>query len=214
MMSGDRSNGIGPTSPEGFIELESHAGRTLCSKMGARPVTPADIVSFWQEAGKAMWFGKDANFDRCFRERFLSAYGAARRGELDGWPATPNGALALLILLDQFPRNAFRGTPRMYESDARAREIADRAIAVGHDKQICRELRAFIYTPLHHSETLADQERAVELIRPFGEEIVRAAERHRDIIKRFGRFPHRNAILGRAMTEEEQHFLDQGGFAG
>jgi uncharacterized protein (DUF924 family) len=214
MMAEDRSGGIGATSPEGFVELECHAGRMRSSNLRGQPVTSADVVLFWQEAGRAMWFGKDPNFDRLFREKFLSTYDAARRGELDGWPATPNGALALLILLDQFPRNAFRGTARMYESDARARDVADRAIAAGHDEQICRELRAFIYTPFHHSETLADQERAVELIRPFGEEVVELAERHRDIIRRFGRFPHRNAILGRPMTDEEQHYLDQGGFAG
>ena len=211
-MAVDRS--VGAASPEGFVELERHAGHPGCRDTEAQPVTPADVVSFWQEAGKAMWFGKDPNFDRLFREKFLCIYEAACRGELDGWPATPNGALALLILLDQFPRNAFRGTARMYEGDARARDIADRAIAAGHDRQICRELRAFIYTPLHHSEALADQERAVELIRPFGEEAVQAAERHRDIIRCFGRFPHRNPILGRAMTDEEQAFLDQGGFAG
>ena len=161
-----------------------------------------------------MWFAEDADFDRRFRDTFLSAYDAARRGELDEWLTAPDGALALLILLDQFPRNAFRGTPRIYESDARAREVADHAIAAGYDRQICPLLRAFIYMPLHHSERLADQERAVELMRELGEVPTRDAEHHRDIVRRFGRFPHRNAMLGRSTTAEERDYLDQGGFGG
>ncbi len=178
------------------------------------PVTPRDVVSFWQQAGKPMWYAKDAGFDRRFRERFLGAHEAATRGELDGWLASPDGALALLILLDQFPRNAFRGTAWMYASDAKAREIADRAIAAGHDRQVCFELRDFFYLPFSHSEDLADQERAVALIGELDEESVRYAACHRDIIRRFGRFPHRNAVLGRITTAEERIFLDQGGFAG
>jgi uncharacterized protein (DUF924 family) len=212
-MSADQSIGVGARSPEGFAELQSHAGRKVCSA-GVKPVAADDVVSFWQEAGKPMWFAKDANFDRSFRERFLSAHEAATRGELNDWATTPNGALALVILLDQFPRNAFRGTPRVYASDVQAYDIADRALAAGHDGQICLELRAFFYLPFCHSEALADQERAVALISALGEEATRAAERHRDIIRRFGRFPHRNGILGRTMTAEEQAYLDQGGFAG
>jgi uncharacterized protein (DUF924 family) len=161
-----------------------------------------------------MWFAKDANFDRSFRERFLSAHEAAMRGKLNDWTATPNGALALLILLDQFPRNAFRGTQRVYASDAQAYEIASRAVAAGYDQEVSRELRAFFYLPFCHSEDVADQERAVTLMRELGGEAAQAAERHRDIIRRFGRFPHRNPILGRTMTAEEQDYLDQGGFAG
>jgi uncharacterized protein (DUF924 family) len=214
VMSVDRPSSVGAASPEGFTELESQTGRQDCRATDIRPTTPDDVVSFWQEAGEAMWFAKDAQFDRCFRERFLSAHEAACRGELEGWRATPNGTLALLILLDQFPRNAFRGTPRVYASDAQAYEIASRAVAAGYDQQVCRELRAFFYLPFCHSEDLADQERAVALMRELGGEAAQAAERHRDIIRRFGRFPHRNAILGRAMTAEEQDYLDQGGFAG
>jgi uncharacterized protein (DUF924 family) len=213
-MSVDRQTGFGATSPEGFIELQSHAGGGASGATDTQPVTSADVVSFWQEAGKPMWFAKDANFDRSFRERFLSAHEAATRGELNDWAATPNGALALLILLDQFPRNAFRGTPRVYASDAQAYEIARRAVTAGYDQQVCRELRAFFYLPFCHSEDLADQERAVALMRELGGEAAQAAEQHRDIIRRFGRFPHRNPILGRAMTAEEQEYLDQGGFAG
>jgi uncharacterized protein (DUF924 family) len=213
VMSVDRPTIVGPTSPEGFIELQSHAGRHVASA-GMKSVAADDVISFWQEAGRPMWFAKDANFDRRFRERFLSVHEAAARGELNDWATTPNGALALLILLDQFPRNAFRGTARMYASDARACDAAKRAIAAGHDMQIEGELRGFFYLPFCHSEELADQERAVELFQQFRESSARAAERHRDIIKRFGRFPHRNSILGRTMTAEEQVYLDQGGFAG
>jgi uncharacterized protein (DUF924 family) len=182
--------------------------------LNSGPVTPDDVVSFWQQAGPSLWFTKDADFDRLFRDRFLPAYDVASRGELDDWPTTANGALALLILLDQFPRNAFRDTPRVYESDARARDVADRVVAAGLDSEIGVELRGFIYSPLHHSEFLVDQERAVALSRALGDDALRDAERHRDIIRRFGRFPHRNAILGRVMTAEEQDYLDQGGFAG
>ncbi|MEN3288868.1 MAG: hypothetical protein V7634_3168 [Bradyrhizobium sp.] len=212
-MAGNRWDGAGSEGREAF-ELASHAGEELCCHTAAQPVDPADVISFWQEAGTAMWFAEDPNFDRRFRERFLSAYDAARRGELDDWPATPNGALALLILLDQFPRNAFRGTARIHESDAQARDVAERAIAADFPGQICPKLRAFIYMPLHHSEQLADQERAVALMRELGDEAARAAEHHCEIIRRFGRFPHRNAILGRTTTAEEQEYLDQGGFAG
>jgi len=143
---------------------------------------------------------------------------AARRrfGGLD-LPAALAGmlsALGLILLLDQFPRNAFRGTPRMYATDALARVAANLAIAAGHDQNISIELRPFMYLPLCHSEDLADQERAVELIRRIDEAYAPLAVRHRNIIKRFGRFPHRNPILDRTMTAEEQDFLDQGGYAG
>jgi uncharacterized protein (DUF924 family) len=214
-MSGDRPKGdAAATSREGFIELESHAGRDRCRDAATRPATSEEVVSFWQEAGRPLWFAQDATFDRCFRDRFLLAHEAATRGEHDGWLATPAGALGLILLLDQFPRNAFRSTPRMYATDAIARIAANLAIAAGHDLKVSRELQPFFYLPLCHSEDLADQERAVELMRRIGEAHAAGAMRHRDIIRRFGRFPHRNPILGRATTAEEQNFLDQGGFAG
>jgi uncharacterized protein (DUF924 family) len=213
-MSGDRQKGdAAATSREGFIELESHAGQ-ICRDTAMRRATCQEIVSFWQEAGRPLWFAKDAAFDRCFRERFLRAHEAATRGEYDGWLETPPGALGLILLLDQFPRNAFRGMPRMYATDALARVAANLAIAAGHDQNISIELRPFMYLPLCHSEDLADQERAVELIRRIDEAYAPLAVRHRNIIKRFGRFPHRNPILDRTMTAEEQDFLDQGGYAG
>jgi uncharacterized protein (DUF924 family) len=144
----------------------------------------------------------------------MEAHQAARRGDLDDWQRTPGGALALILLLDQFPRNAFRGTPRMYASDAQALTAAKAAIAAGHDRHIDADLRLFFYLPFAHSEALADQERSVALCRDLDGNSLAHAEGHRDIVKCFGRFPHRNLILGRAMTEGEQRFLDQGGYAG
>jgi uncharacterized protein (DUF924 family) len=215
---------VAAKSREGFIEQEFHSGGDPRRDSTTQPtvpdapimpdIAPDDVIAFWREAGPSLWFTQDADFDRRFRESFLHAHEAATRGALDRWLATPTGALALILLLDQFPRNAFRGTPRMYASDAHARAVADTAIAVGHDRQVAPELRVFVYLPLGHSENIADQNRCVALSRPLGEPDAGHAEGHRDIIRRFGRFPHRNPILGRAMTAEEQHFLDQGGYAG
>jgi uncharacterized protein (DUF924 family) len=173
-----------------------------------------EVIDFWKQAGPAMWFAKDAEFDRQFREKFLALHEAAMRGELQHWETSANETLALLVLLDQFPRNAFRNTPRMYASDGLARKIANEAIAKGFDREVPAELRLFMYLPLGHSEDLDDQERAVALVRGLGEPNLSHAMGHRDIIKRFGRFPHRNPILGRKMKPDEQNFLDEGGFAG
>jgi len=172
------------------------------------------VVSFWIEAGPALWFAKDAKFDARFRERFLRQHEAAARGELQHWQNSADGALALVILLDQFPRNAFRGTPRMYDTDALARETARTAFSAGYDQQIATELRKFFVLPYAHSEDLADQERSVALARRIGADDLAHAEHHRDIVRRFGRFPHRNAILGRTSTTEEQQYLANGGYAG
>jgi uncharacterized protein (DUF924 family) len=198
---------------EGFVEQEFHAGRVAA---GDRIVAcqPSDVIAFWCEAGPSLWFAKDDAFDRRFRDTFIEAHKAACRGELDSWQQTPGGALALILLLDQFPRNAFRGTPRMYSTDAAARRVADAAIAAGHGRHIDADLRLFLYLPFAHSEQLADQERSVALCRELGEENLAHAQGHHDIVKRFGRFPHRNPILGRAMTDEEQRFLDEGGYRG
>jgi uncharacterized protein (DUF924 family) len=174
----------------------------------------AALVDFWREAGPTLWFAKDAAFDRRFRDRFLPPYEAAAQGALTEWPATAEGALALVLLLDQFPRNAFRGTLRMYATDVLARRIAHAAIEAGHDRAVEPQLSLFFYLPFGHSESLADQERSVALARRLGQPNLSHAERHRDIIRRFGRFPHRNPILGRAMTEAEQRYLDEGGYAG
>jgi uncharacterized protein (DUF924 family) len=173
-----------------------------------------EVIEFWEKAGPGMWFAKDADFDAAFRERFLPDHEAAARGELMYWQSSPEGALALVILLDQFPRNAFRGTPRMYDTDAMARKVANTAFAAGYDRQTPLELQKFLLLPFAHSEDLADQERAVALARRIGTDDLAHAEHHRDIVRRFGRFPHRNHILGRETTPEEQRYLDNGGYQG
>jgi uncharacterized protein (DUF924 family) len=177
--------------------------------------TPQDVLAFWQEAGPDRWYKKDESFDAAIRARFLAAYEAAARGDLSHWEARADGALALLLVLDQFPRNMFRGQAKSFAADPLARAVADRAIARGFDRQHPMPYRTFFYLPFEHSESLADQERCLALARTTGDaEIVKWAEIHADIIRRFGRFPHRNAVLGRTTTPQEQAFLDAGGFAG
>lgn len=176
--------------------------------------TPADVVAFWRRAGPERWFRKDDAFDAEFRERFLAAHDAAAAGALQEWTALAEGALALVLLLDQFPRNAFRGTARVYATDAQARQVADAAIAAGHDRQVDDALRQFFYLPFMHSEDLQDLERCVALNTPLGGESLRWARHHRDVVAKFGRFPHRNAVLGRASTPQEEAFLAEGGFSG
>lgn len=183
----------------------------------ARPALAAEaraVVDYWRAAGPSLWFAKDPAFDRSFRERFAEAHARATRGELSDWANTADGALALILLLDQYPRNSFRGTPRMYATDAVARDVARRAVEAGFDRQVEPALQVFVILPLGHSESLADQEHAVELSRRLGPLHLEHAEHHRDIVRRFGRFPHRNAILGRASTEAEREYLDNGGYRG
>jgi uncharacterized protein (DUF924 family) len=177
-------------------------------------IAPADVVGFWRDAGEAAWFKKDAAFDNAFRARFLDAHEAAAAGSLDDWAATPEGALALILLLDQFPRNCFRGEARMFATDAKAVELAEAAITAGHDLGLPEDLRVFVYLPFEHAEDPALQERCVALCTPLREDYLRFAILHRDIIARFGRFPHRNALLGRESTADELAFLADGGFAG
>ncbi len=178
-------------------------------------VTPAEIVSFWREAGPERWFEQDDDFDLSIKSRFLAAHEAAARGELAAFEESAEGALALAILLDQFSRNMFRGTARAFAADPRARAVADRAIARGFDQATDEALRQFFYLPFMHSELLADQDRSVELYAALGDaDLSSYALAHRDIITKFGRFPHRNRVLGREMTPPEQEFLDTGGFAG
>ncbi len=196
---------------------KAEARRSPAKSPTAAEEVPAEaqaVVAFWRAAGPGLWFAKDEAFDRRFRERFLPAHEAATRGALAGWAVSAKGAMALVILLDQFPRNAFRGTPRMYATDGHARLIADAAIKAGHDRAVGDELAKFFYLPFAHSEDPADQERSVELARRLGEPDLSHALGHRDIVRRFGRFPHRNPIIGRTMTPEEQQYLDTGGFKG
>ncbi len=177
--------------------------------------TAADIVAFWREAGPKRWFNKDFAFDQDIRERFADTYEAAAAGELTAWERSAEGALALLIVLDQFPRNLFRGDALSFATDPLARSIAAGALVRGFDAQVAPELRGFFYLPFEHSEDLADQERAVAFYKAVGDaDGLKWAELHADIIRRFGRFPHRNTLLGRTSTPEEQAFLDGGGFSG
>jgi uncharacterized protein (DUF924 family) len=179
------------------------------------PMRPIDVLEFWRGAGRARWFAKDQAFDSEVAGRFFSLWQQAAAGKLSQWEETPEGALALVIVLDQFPRNMFRGQARMYETDAMARAVADRAIARGFHQRLAHSDLQFLYLPFMHSESLADQERCVEFAHTYGnDEFTRYAEDHAEIVRRFGRFPHRNPVLGRAMTLEEQEFLDRGGFAG
>ena len=175
---------------------------------------PEAVIRFWRDAGPAAWFAKNEAFDRDFGERFLPAHWAAARRELDAWAQRPEGALALLILLDQLPRNCFRGSAHMFATDPLALMFANDMIERGFDQRIESELRSFCYLPFEHSEALADQERSLALFEPLGGEALEYARIHLDIIRRFGRFPHRNAVLGRTTSAEEQAFLDAGGFSG
>ena len=177
-------------------------------------IDPQTIIDFWRDLGPGGWFRKDDEVDATIRRRFGDVHERAARGELDGWAQEPNGALALVILLDQFPRNMFRGTPRMFATDEKALALARNALARGDHYGVGEDVNQFFAMPLMHSETLADQEDCVRWMREIGEENVPFAEEHRDIVARCGRFPHRNAVLGRPATAEEEAFLAGGGFGG
>ena len=178
-------------------------------------ISPDDVLAFWRAAGPKKWFTKDDAFDAEIVARFLQTYVAVAAGQHNDWEESANGALALLIVLDQFPRNMFRESARAFATDALARAVADRAIARGFDQEAKVVERSFFYLPFEHSEDLADQERCVALARATGDaDALKWAEIHADIIRRFGRFPHRNAALGRVTTAAEQAFLDGGGFGG
>jgi uncharacterized protein (DUF924 family) len=176
---------------------------------------PESVLTFWRTAGPDKWFTKDPAFDDEIRRHFLETYEAAAASRLADWEKTPEGTLALLIVLDQFPRNMFRGSARAFAADSLARAVANRAIGRGFDIMVAAAERTFFYLPYEHSEAMADQDCSVALFRATGDaETLKWAELHADIIRRFGRFPHRNAALGRITTPEEQAFLDRGGFAG
>ncbi|HZH44798.1 MAG TPA: DUF924 family protein [Lysobacter sp.] len=174
-----------------------------------------EILGFWRAAGPARWFAVDPGFDRELATRFGDAHLRASRREFEHWLDEADSALALVLLLDQVPRNIYRGSPHAFATDPLARLYADRALAAGHDRACEPALRGFFYLPFEHSEQPEDQARSVALFEALGDaEYLRYAVLHRDLIARFGRFPHRNPILGRTMTAEEQAYLDGGGFAG
>lgn len=181
--------------------------------------SPAAILAWWRAAGRECWFGGGAAFDTEVRARLLPAHDAAMAGQLAPWAEMAEGAVALLILLDQVPRNVFRGSPRAFASDANALRLADAALARGFDRapEILAppSLRGFFYLPFMHAEDAACQARCVALYQGAGDaDGLAYALIHQDAITRFGRFPHRNPILGRAMTAAEQAYLDGGGFSG
>ncbi len=176
---------------------------------------PSDITRFWREAGPKKWFEKDDAFDSALRTRFESVHLAAAHGEFKAWADTAEGALALLLLLDQIPRNIYRDTAHAFATDPLAQAIAEAAIDAGHDRAVEPALRLFFYLPLEHAENPSLQARAVALVDGLGDaDKSHWARVHRDIIARFGRFPHRNTALGRISTPEETEFLSQGGFKG
>ena len=176
-------------------------------------MTPEDVLAWWfAPETKAEWFAGGEAFDAAVRGRLGPLFARAARGELDGWAVEPCGLLALVILLDQVPRNIFRGTPRAFEGDARALALARLAVDRGLDRGFSVDERLFLYLPFEHAEDLADQERSVALFRALGDaDYLDYAIRHLAVIERFGRFPHRNAILGRASTAAELAFLEEPG---
>ena len=173
------------------------------------PHLPDPLLAYWfDEATRPRWFVKDPAFDAELGERFGPLAALAAEGALDHWADTPRGALALVILLDQLPRNLHRGRPEAFAQDAKARAVATKALAAGHDAAMTPEERLFLSLPFEHSEALADQERSMALFEALGDpELLDYARRHYEIIHRFGRFPHRNAVLGRASTADELAFL-------
>jgi uncharacterized protein (DUF924 family) len=173
-----------------------------------------EIVRFWRDAGPKAWFAKTETFDgRC--RTFEADHHAAARRELAHWEADAEGALALLILLDQLPRNIWRNSAHAFATDGLAQGVALRAIEKGFDRTTDTDLRVFFYLPFEHAEDLALQERGVVMTEAMGNaDFTKYAVIHRDIIAKFGRFPHRNPLLGRRSTPEELQFLAEGGFGG
>ena len=192
------------------------------SGLGSTPMDiskPRDLIDFWTAAGPKDWFRGDPAFDAAMRGRFEVTHLAASRGELEDWGRSGDGALALVLLLDQAPRNIYRGSAHAFATDALALAIAARAIDAGFDQAAPADLRVFFYLPFEHAEDGAAQRRSVALFeahaaRTGDSGYLRYAQVHADVIARFGRFPHRNIVLGRATTSEEAAFLAGGGFRG
>lgn len=179
------------------------------------PIAPGDVIAFWMDAGPERWFHKSDAFDASIRERFGPAVAAARAGALDAWAGNAEGRLALIILLDQFSRNIHRGSPLAFAGDDKGLALARRAVAEGDFEAWPKEKAQWLMLPFEHHEGMAEQDIAVDLATRLNDaELIKFAIVHRDIIRDFGRFPHRNAVLGRTTSAAEQAFLDKGGFAG
>ena len=175
-----------------------------------------EILTFWfgtvdlsvEMEKRQVWFRATPEFDRYLVDHYAGVHERAAAGEFDHFKQTPEDCLTLIMALDQFPRNIHRGTPRAFATDPKARGVAEYALEAGYDRGFARWPRTFIYLPFEHSELMADQERALVLYRSLGsEDSMRAAVGHHDAIKRFGRFPHRNAVMGRPNTPEEEEYL-------
>lgn len=178
-------------------------------------MTPAEVSAFWEKAGETRWFLKDPAFDGALKVRFGKALSQARDGALDHWADTPEGALGLVILLDQMSRNIHRGSALAFAADARALRIVRQSIVRGFHQRLSAPRAQWLILPFEHAEDLDCQRRAVALFGTMGLPVMAYwAEVHLDIIARFGRFPHRNALLGRVSTPAERAFLKSGGFAG
>lgn len=177
---------------------------------------PKEILDFWFSAGEGKWFAQDAGFDEEIRRRFLKLHGMAAEGRLDSWAGDTRGALALVIILDQFSRNLHRADHRAFMQDDKALRLAIAAIERNMDVELPMVARRWFYMPFMHSEDRAMQEQGLIYFatRLDDPETLAYAEQHAGIIRRFGRFPHRNAILGRRSSEAEQYYLDEGGFKG
>lgn len=178
-----------------------------------------DVLRFWlEEVGPKRWYRTDPELDARIRARFEPLWRRAAAGEFDNWLASPSGALALVIVLDQFPRNMYRGTAEAYSTDRRALRAANEALRRGFDKRVAEPGRQFFYLPLMHAEDLSFQERCVRLIKlrlpETGAENLDHARRHREVIRRFSRFPSRNRPLGRRDTEAERRYRAGGGYMG
>lgn len=173
-----------------------------------------DVLAFWQDAGPAKWYTKDPAFDAEIVDRFGTVWTAAHQGYMPDWASSADGGLALILLLDQFPRNMFRDDPRAFATDAAALEVTGHCLAHGWDRQIAEPERHFFYMPFMHSENIDHQDAGVQLMETRMETGDNAlhARAHREIIARFGRFPYRNAALGRRTTPAEQEFFDRGGY--
>jgi uncharacterized protein (DUF924 family) len=204
------SNATGTLPLTGRLGQEPGFGRII------QGMTTEEVLHFWFSQDRKAWFEKNPAFDEEIRGRFLALYELGAAGRLADWHGAPASCLALVILLDQYPRNMFRGTARAFAADALAREATEVILRKGWDKAMSPDERQFAYLPLEHSESLADQERCLALMReiasfPGKEDLPKWAEAHLVIIRRFGRFPHRNAILGRASTPGEIEFLKSPG---
>ena len=179
----------------------------------------ADVVGYWRHAGPSKWFKKSTTFDDALRLRFEPVHHSAARGDYDDWAATAHGSLALALLFDQIPRNIYRDSAHAFATDPLARSICDKALDRAFELEIEPALRVFLYMPFMHSEEIAAQDRSVILFEKHDVETgdvdsLKYAVMHREVIQRFGRFPHRNRMFGRASTSEELAFLAEGGFKG